>query len=197
MAFKPAAEIFRFSGFACCAGCACCFFCAAHLARCAAAILARPGLPIVRRFAGAAGAVPVTDADAVAVTFGRPGPRCPSCLVKNNPDDPLGLISETEAQLRQKKPAFKNTRRPNPELVARDVLGGACLRQVTSVRVRSRPGCSKTRSQFKCSGTPVCQGRQSQETTPCWRWPSLAIRANWAGSQRRSRRGGLDLYNPR
>ena len=36
------------------AGCACCFFCAAHLARCAAAILARPALLIVRRFRGPA-----------------------------------------------------------------------------------------------------------------------------------------------
>jgi hypothetical protein len=31
-----------------------CFFCAAHLALCAAAILARPALLIVRRFCGAA-----------------------------------------------------------------------------------------------------------------------------------------------
>jgi hypothetical protein len=51
MAFKPAAENFRFLGFA---GWACCCFCAAHLALCAAAILARPALLIVRRFAGAA-----------------------------------------------------------------------------------------------------------------------------------------------
>jgi hypothetical protein len=51
MAFNPAADSFRFLGFA---GCACCFFCAAHLARCAAAILARPALLIVRRFRGPA-----------------------------------------------------------------------------------------------------------------------------------------------
>ena len=54
MALKPAADIFRFLGLAGVAGCACCCFCAAHLARCAAAILARPALLIVRRFAGPA-----------------------------------------------------------------------------------------------------------------------------------------------
>jgi hypothetical protein len=54
MAFKPAADRFRFLGFAGGAGCAFCFFCAAHLALCAAAILARPALLIVRRFCGAA-----------------------------------------------------------------------------------------------------------------------------------------------
>jgi hypothetical protein len=54
IAFKPAAENFRFLGFAGVAGCACCFFCAAHLALCAAAILARPALLIVRRFCGPA-----------------------------------------------------------------------------------------------------------------------------------------------
>jgi hypothetical protein len=57
MVFNPAANIFRFLGFAGSAGlagCACCLFCAAHLALCAAAILARPALLILRRFAGAA-----------------------------------------------------------------------------------------------------------------------------------------------
>jgi hypothetical protein len=54
MAFNPAAENFRFLGFAGAAGCACCCFCAAHLALCAAAILARPALLIVRRFCGPA-----------------------------------------------------------------------------------------------------------------------------------------------
>jgi hypothetical protein len=54
MAFNPAADNFRFLGFAGVAGCACCFFCAAHLALCAAAILARPALLIVRRFRGPA-----------------------------------------------------------------------------------------------------------------------------------------------
>jgi hypothetical protein len=53
MALNPAADNFRFLGFAGGAGCGC-FFSAAHLALCAAAILARPALPIVRRFAGAA-----------------------------------------------------------------------------------------------------------------------------------------------
>jgi hypothetical protein len=51
MAFNPAADNFRFPGFAGWVGC---FFCAAHLARCAAAILARPALLIVRRLAGVA-----------------------------------------------------------------------------------------------------------------------------------------------
>jgi hypothetical protein len=51
MALKPAADNFRFLG---AAGSACCRFCAAHLALCAAAILARPALLIVRRFAGPA-----------------------------------------------------------------------------------------------------------------------------------------------
>ena len=51
MAFKPAADIFRFLGFGW-AGCACRSFSAAHLALCAAAILARPALLIVRRFCG-------------------------------------------------------------------------------------------------------------------------------------------------
>jgi hypothetical protein len=54
MAFKPAADNFRFLGFAASAGLACRFFCAAHLALCAAAILARADLLMVRRFAGAA-----------------------------------------------------------------------------------------------------------------------------------------------
>ena len=54
IAFKPAFDIFRFVGFAGPAGCACCFFCAAHLARCAAAILARPAALIVLRFFGVA-----------------------------------------------------------------------------------------------------------------------------------------------
>ncbi|MGC9948098.1 MAG: hypothetical protein ABSF64_17170 [Bryobacteraceae bacterium] len=54
MAFNPAADIFRFLGLAGVAGCACRFFTAAHLALCAAAIMARPALLIVRRFAGAA-----------------------------------------------------------------------------------------------------------------------------------------------
>jgi hypothetical protein len=54
IAFNPAVDIFRFLGFADLTGCACCFFCAAHLALCAAAILARPALLIVRRFGGAA-----------------------------------------------------------------------------------------------------------------------------------------------
>jgi hypothetical protein len=52
MAFNPAADNFRFLGCAGWAGWACCFFSAAHLARCAAAILARPALLIVRRFCG-------------------------------------------------------------------------------------------------------------------------------------------------
>jgi hypothetical protein len=56
MAFKPAADSFRFFGAAGlgAAGLACCRFCAAHLALCAAAIRARPALLIVRRFWGAA-----------------------------------------------------------------------------------------------------------------------------------------------
>src|ERR1039457_3260777 len=93
MAFKPAADIFRFLGFAGGAGATCttadifrflgfaggagcaCFFCPAHLALCAAAILARPALLIVRRFCGPVGPVPA------AVAFGRPGPRWPSCAL--------------------------------------------------------------------------------------------------------------------
>jgi hypothetical protein len=51
MAFKPAADNFRFFGFS---GAACCCFCAAHLALCAAAILAWPAALIVRRFCGPA-----------------------------------------------------------------------------------------------------------------------------------------------
>src|ERR1035438_7440492 len=78
MAFNPAAENFRFLGFAGWDGCACCFFCAAHLALCAAAILARPALLIVRRFCGPAGSVPVA---AAAVAFAPPGPRRPSCAL--------------------------------------------------------------------------------------------------------------------
>jgi hypothetical protein len=50
MAFKPAADNFRFLG---CLGWACCCFFAAHLALCAAAILARPASLIVLCFFGA------------------------------------------------------------------------------------------------------------------------------------------------
>lgn len=51
MAFKPAADNFRFLG---AADWPCWRFCAAHLALCAAAILARPAALMVRRFAGPA-----------------------------------------------------------------------------------------------------------------------------------------------
>src|ERR1022692_1520829 len=81
IALLPAADNFRFVGFAGWAGCACCFFCVAHLALCAAAILARPALLIVRRLAGAAWSVAVTTVAAATVTFGRPGPRWPSCAL--------------------------------------------------------------------------------------------------------------------
>ncbi|MGA3078720.1 MAG: hypothetical protein ABSG56_34200 [Bryobacteraceae bacterium] len=54
IAFNPVADNFRFLGFTGRSGWAFCPFSAAHLARCAAAILARPALLIVRRFTGAA-----------------------------------------------------------------------------------------------------------------------------------------------
>ena len=46
---NPAPNNFRFLGLS---GLACCRFCAAHLALCAAATLARPALLIVQRFCG-------------------------------------------------------------------------------------------------------------------------------------------------
>ena len=54
-AFNPAADNFRFLGCAGVAGCACCFFCASHRTLCAATILARPALLIVRRFGALSG----------------------------------------------------------------------------------------------------------------------------------------------
>jgi hypothetical protein len=78
IAFNPAADIFRFLAFAGLAAGTCCFFCAAHLAFCAAAILARPALLIVPRFAGDAGSAVVAAAAVAAVAFGRPRPGWPS-----------------------------------------------------------------------------------------------------------------------
>jgi len=66
MAFKPAADIFRFLGFS---GWAWGRLCAAHLALCAAAILARPALLMVWRVWGPAGLIPA------AAALGLPGPR--------------------------------------------------------------------------------------------------------------------------
>ena len=54
MALKPAADIFRFLGFTGWVASTGCCFCAAHLALCAAAILARADLLIVRRLGGPA-----------------------------------------------------------------------------------------------------------------------------------------------
>jgi len=87
MAFNLAADIFRFLAFAGVAGCACCLFCAAHRAFCAAAILARPALLIVRRFDGAAVAVSAAVA-AVTVAFGRPGPGWPSRSFEGDEEHP-------------------------------------------------------------------------------------------------------------
>jgi hypothetical protein len=91
IALLPAADNFRFVGFAGWAGCACCFFCVAHLALCAAAILARPALLIVRRLAGAAWSVAVTTVAAATVAFGRPGPRWPSCALMS------AILAETRS----------------------------------------------------------------------------------------------------
>jgi hypothetical protein len=49
MAFRPAADNFRFLGWV---ASACCCLCAAHLALCAAAIRARPALLMVPAFLG-------------------------------------------------------------------------------------------------------------------------------------------------